>query len=67
MERLVGEYSYWVGLVCVAIAVFMRGLDALAGTTYASEWYMTFFKGAVLLLLVTIATASYTRLKAQRP
>jgi hypothetical protein len=66
MERLVGEYSYWVGLVCVAIAVIMRGLDAL-GMSGVAAWYMTFFKGGALLLLVTMATASYTRLKSQRP
>jgi hypothetical protein len=65
MERLIARFSYWMGLVCVVMAVCLRGLNLIgilrpshleAGITI---WYMSFFKGALLFLLLAIAAANY--------
>jgi len=57
------RWSYWLGLVSAVIALAMRTLNAfgvwLPGTVMQgiTIWYMSFFKGALLFLLVNIATA----------
>jgi hypothetical protein len=73
MEKLISQFSYWLGLASAAIALVMRGFNALGvwvpqkmtlGVTF---WYMSFYKGALLFLLVAIATANYALLKGQKP
>jgi hypothetical protein len=64
MEKMVSQLSYWLGLACVAIALVMRGFNALGvwmpGTVIegVTIWYMSFYKGALLFLLVSIAANS---------
>ncbi len=73
MEKLVSQFSYWLGLACAAVALAMRGLNALgialpqrliAGVTI---YYMSFYKGALLFLLVAITAANLAWLKSQKP
>jgi hypothetical protein len=70
---MVSQFSYWLGLVCVAITVLMRGFNALGvwipgnviqGVTI---WYMSFYKGALLFLLLGIAAANFESIKTQKP
>jgi hypothetical protein len=65
MERKILQYSYWLGVVCVVVAIVWRGCNALGfflanvvpGITVS---YQSFLKGAVLLLLTAIATQAYS-------
>lgn len=72
MEKLVARIGYWVGLVCMAIAVVWRGLNAFGIlvqerlTQGVSIWYMSFVKASVLFLLVAIASANYVWVKGQK-
>lgn len=75
MGKHIINLSYWMGLASAAIALVLRGLNALGmlvptlvkqGQTI---WYMSFFKAALLFLLVAIATANYdwSHSQAHRP
>ncbi len=73
MDRMISQFSYWLGLACVAIALVMRGFYALgveipgSAIQGATIGYMSFYKGALLFLLVGIAAANYEWLKSRRP
>ena len=62
MEKQIIRWTYLLGVVCVAAAVLWRAAG-LAGVNDqitvggSLVTYMSFFKGAVLLLLTSIATA----------
>jgi len=66
------KWSYWLGLVSGVIALTMRGFNAfgvfLPGTVVQGStiWYMSFYKGALLFLLINIATSIriYSRMPA---
>jgi hypothetical protein len=63
MEKQIVRWSYWLGLACAAVAIVLRGL-IFAGlwhpvTNIQDGWHMSFFKGAVLLLLISLATSAY--------
>ena len=70
MEKQIAHWSYWLGLVCFAIALAWRALNALGvgpvGILQGVS-YMTFYKGTLLLLVTAIATANYTWLKTLKP
>ena len=64
MENQIERYCYWLGVVCAVIALLLRAADALgfAGgmqTRGGSVGYMSFLKGALLFLVVAIATANH--------
>jgi uncharacterized membrane protein YhaH (DUF805 family) len=63
MESQIERYSYWLGVVCVVIAVVLRAADAMGMGAFATRGanigYMSFLKGALLFLLVAIATANH--------
>lgn len=67
MEKLVCMCCYWLGLACAAIALVMRGANALGLAPGVTGGYMTFFKGAALFLLLTIAAANFAWSKTQNP
>jgi uncharacterized membrane protein YgdD (TMEM256/DUF423 family) len=63
MEKRIASWSYWAGLVCVAITIILRALAAFGiwpvlvpmGGAFVS--YYTFLRGSVMLLLLSIASA----------
>ena len=64
MEKRILQYSYWLGLACIAIAVVWRAANAMGYLVQTdpplhSLGYMSFFKAALLLLLAAMATSSY--------
>ena len=64
MEKQLIRWSFLLGVVCVVVAVLLRGLDALGilsalSTRGTAISYMSFVKGALLFLLTSIATSSY--------
>ena len=71
MEKHILAWSYWLGLASAVIALALRSLNALGlllphvvyGRTF---WYMSFFKGALLFLLISIATATYSWAHSQK-
>lgn len=64
MEKKILQYSFWLGVMCVAVAVVWRAATA-AGFPGApieralSLTYMTFLKNTLLFLLTTVATGAY--------
>jgi hypothetical protein len=63
MEKQISVWSYWVGIVSVAAALVWRGLAAIGiragfgGATGVGISYNTFLHGAVLFLLLSIASS----------
>ena len=65
MEKKILQYSYWLGAVSLVIAVVWRAINVMGyGFTAYSQAtgvnYMTFFKGALLLLVLCVATGAYS-------
>jgi hypothetical protein len=62
VEKHIVKWSYWLGMVSAAIALVMRALNAFgiwlptAVAQGRTVWYMSFYKGALLFFLITIAT-----------
>ncbi|MGO9008521.1 MAG: hypothetical protein ACLQPN_00335 [Bryobacteraceae bacterium] len=72
MERHILTWSYWLGLASAVITLVLRFLNMLGlllptvikqGQTL---WYMSFFKGALLFLLIAVATAGYIWAHSQK-
>jgi hypothetical protein len=63
MRRLVGVWTYRLGLASAAIALVIRAFNAfgmwLPGRLVegVTVWYMSFYKATLLFLLISIATA----------
>ena len=72
MEKHILTWSYWLGLASAVIALGLRSLNAfglLLPTVVAQGrtlWYMSFFKGAFIFFLVSIATANYSWARSQK-
>ena len=72
MEKHIIQWSYWLGIVSAVIALVMRAFNAFGiwlPTAFAqgrTVWYMSFFKGALLFLLISIATANYSWAHSQK-
>ena len=69
MEKQVTQWSYWLGVTCLAIAVLWRALNALGigpPDVLKGVNYMSFYKGTLLLLVTSIATANYAWSKSQK-
>jgi DMSO/TMAO reductase YedYZ heme-binding membrane subunit len=63
MEKKILQYCYWLGFVCLAVAIVWRAVDAtqLVGhpIQFLTVTYTSFYKGALLFLLCAIATQSF--------
>ena len=67
MEKHILKWSYWLGVISVALALVWRVAAVLAGRLEIRGLdYMTAYKAGVLLLLVAVATACYTMVKAPK-
>ena len=69
MEKELTRWCYLLGLLCFVIALAWRALGALGiGPEYLlkSVNYMSFYKGSLLLLVVSIATANYAGVMSQK-
>jgi hypothetical protein len=62
VKKHINTWTYWLGLVSAVIALVMRGFNAfgvwLPGSVVqgVTVWYMSFYKAALLFLLINIAT-----------
>ena len=68
MEKQIVQVSYWLGLASSLIAVGWKVLVALhvSPDGFRSVTYMSFYKGGLLVLLISIATAGCAWLKSQK-
>jgi hypothetical protein len=68
MEKYILRWSYWLGVISVALALVWRVVVVLAGRLEIRGLdYMTGYKAGVLFLLVAIATTCYAWFKTQKP
>jgi len=73
MEKLVARWSYFLGLAGAVVAVVWRGLTLFRlfpKELTAGEHTLTYdsiLKGAVLFLVLTLATAGYKFIQDQKP
>lgn len=74
MKKVIGRWTYWLGVACMVVAMVMRGANALGYwlpplvlTPGRTLGYWSFFHGSILFFATTIATASYSWLKRQNP
>jgi len=68
MEKQIVQVSYWLGLASSLLAVAWKGLETLnaAPEGFGSLKYMTLYKGALLFLLISIASSGCAWLKSQK-
>ena len=72
MEKHLVRWTYWLGLACAAFALILRGLQVVG--VYVSDYlpiwvkvgYMSLYKAALLLLAVSIASATTMGARAQK-
>jgi hypothetical protein len=66
VEKNIVKWSYWLGMASAVIALVLRAFNIFgiwlpaAITQGRTLWYMSFYKGALLFLLIAIATANQT-------
>jgi hypothetical protein len=72
MEKKIAQYSYWLGVICVVVAIAWRAAGAMG--YYLGAYvpgrninYMSFYKGALIFLLVCIATGAYSATGKEKP
>jgi len=60
VEKHILQGSYWLGLVCSVLAVLWKVLDVVkvAPEGFGSLRYMTLYKGGLLFLVISLATAA---------
>lgn len=67
MEKRISLWSYWLGMLCLALTILLRGLAALeiypklVPGFGAPVGYNTFMRGTVLFLLLSIAAGLMDR------
>ena len=66
MERQILRWSYWLGLACLIIAFVWRILAVFGLALGYFIFPLTFYKGSLLLFVVSIASAGYAWSKSQR-
>jgi len=67
MEKHILQWSYWLGLAALVIAVLWRAANAFGMLPSQANFPLTFYKGSLLLLVAAIASASYAGFKPQKP
>jgi uncharacterized membrane protein YhaH (DUF805 family) len=66
------RWSYWLGIICVVLAVVTRILNALGTPTVLLQTrgnsisFRSFVDGALLFLLTSIATAGFAWFRQQK-
>lgn len=67
MDKQIVQYTYWLGVVSMALALVWRVL-VMAGLQekFLGLTYMSAYKGALLFFVTAIATTSYAGLKSQK-
>ena len=64
MEKHLAKWTYWLGIACAAIALIIRGFQAVGlylDLPGVNLGYMSFYKASFLLLAIAIATTVILR------
>jgi hypothetical protein len=72
MEKHIVQWSYWLGIVSAVVALVLRASNAFGSWLPAvaqgrTIWYMSFYKGALLFFVISIATANHIWWRRQEP
>lgn len=67
MEKHILKWTYWLGMVCLAVAVLWRALNALGSVvtlpaffaTGKFIWYGGLLRWGLLFLVASIATSNF--------
>ena len=71
IEKHIMRWSYWLGILCVVLAVVARILNSLGLSTVLLQTkgdaisFRTFVDGSLLFLVTSIATAGFVWFKRQ--
>lgn len=72
MDKLIGRWSYWGGVVCATIAILWRVANAFSFVpnsfmrTGVDVSYWSFLHTGFLLFIVTMASAGYSFLSSKK-
>ena len=72
MVKQIVIVSYWLGLISSLIALALRALNIfgiLVPTVVkqgSTVWYMSFYKGALLFFMISIATRIYNSVGSEK-
>jgi hypothetical protein len=72
MEKLIGRWSYWTGIICAAIAILWRLANVFSFLPFSTMRtgfdisFLSFLHVGFLLFIVTMATACYSFLASQK-
>ena len=69
MEKYILRWSYWLGVISLAVALVWRVVIVLAGHVLEMRGitYMSAFKAGLLFLSVAVATTCYAWFKTHKP
>jgi hypothetical protein len=73
MEGNIAQWSYWLGIGCLVIALLWRVCNAVGlwvptdVTPGHSVWYMSSYKASLLFFVTTLTSAKYASLNSQMP
>ena len=60
MEKHLAKWTYWLGVACAVISLFIRGMNGFglyADFLGMNLGHMSFYKASFLLLAIAIATS----------
>ena len=68
MDKHIVQGSYWLGLGCYALAMLWKVLEVVkvAPEAFGSVRHMTFYKGGLLFLVISLATAACAAQRAPK-
>ena len=68
MERQIARYTYWIGLLCVAVSLVWRAAMAvnLIQEHMGGMWYSSFWKAGVVFLVVSVASVNFAWLQEKK-
>lgn len=68
MEKYIVQYGYWLGVIFALLSLIWRGLVIIKLTPekLLGLAYTTFYRGAVLFLVIVVGTTCYAWFKSQK-
>ncbi len=68
MEKQITKWAYWLGIVCLVVAVIWRVIKLWIGPVPGVDIApLTLYRGASLFFLAAIASSTYVWMRNQQP